>query len=214
MLKRLLQLSDTFMPLLALLAYAPVIKKIRGSLLIIPLYLFVTFSIMFLSNYLADRNINNSYLYHAYSLIELAFFSAFIRKLTNDTNLVIKLMLPVYTVFWLINLLFFEHYLQYNSNSSGVAYVLLIVYALYFFLFLSRSDEILTFQRSPSFWIVSGFLFYAVMNVLITTIYKYTIIMSPEDKILVFNFSYVSNIIKFILITIGVLWYRQKYRSG
>ena len=214
MLKRLLQLSDTFMPLLALLAYAPVIKKIRGKHRIIPLYLFITFCIMFISNYLADRYINNSYLYHTYSLIEIALFSVFIRKLTNDTSLVVKLILPVYTVFCLINLLFFEHYLQYNSNSSGVAYVLLIVYALYFFLFLSRSDEIMTFQKSPSFWIVSGFLFYAVMNVLITTIYKYTIIMSPEDNILVFNFSYVSNIIKFILITIGILWYPQKYQSG
>jgi hypothetical protein len=38
--------------------------------------------------------------------------------------------------------------------------------------------------------------------------------MSPEDKILIFSFSYISNIIKFILITIGILWYPHKYRSG
>lgn len=214
MIKRLLQLSDTIMPLLALLAYIPVIRKIRGEDKIIPLYLLVTFSMMMLSNYMADRSINNSYLYHTYSLLELGLFSIFIRKLTKDSSYILKFLLPVYAFFWLTNLLFLENYLEYNSNSSGIAYLLLIIYSLYFFLFLSRSEEILSFQRSPSFWIVSGFLFYSVLNVLITTIYKYAIFMSPQDKILIFSFSYVSNIIKFILITIGILWYPHKYRSG
>ena len=45
MIKRLLQLSDTIMPLLALLAYIPVIRKIRGEDKIIPLYLLITFFI-------------------------------------------------------------------------------------------------------------------------------------------------------------------------
>ncbi len=214
MIRRLLQLSDTFMPLLALLAYAPVIRKIRGRDKIIPLYLLITFLIMLLSNFMADRYMNNSYLYHAYSLTEIALFSVYIRKLTNDSTSVIKLILPLYTVFWVINLLFFESYLRFNSNSSGIAYLLLIIYSLNYFLFLSRSEEIMSFQKSPAFWIVSGFLFYSVLNVLIATIYKYTFELSPSDKNLVFNFSYVSNIIKFILIIIGVLWYPHKYRSG
>ncbi len=214
MLKRLLQLSDTFMPLLALLAYAPVIRKIQGKDKIIPLYLLVTFFVMLLSNYMADRYINNSYLYHAYSLVELMLFSYYIRNLTNDSGYFIKFILPVYAVFWVINLLFFESYLRFNSNSSGIAYLLLIIYSLNYFLFLSRSEEIMSFQKSPAFWIVSGFLFYSVLNVLIATIYKYTFELSPDDKNLVFNFSYVSNIIKFILIIIGVLWYPHKYRSG
>lgn len=214
MIGRLLQLSDTFMPLLALLAYAPVIRKIQGRDRIIPLYLLITFFVMLLSNYMADRYINNSYLYHAYSLIELALFSHYVRKLTHDSRFLIKFILPLYIVFWTINLLFFESYLRFNSNSSGVAYLLLIIYSLNYFLFLSRSEEIMSFQKSPAFWIVSGFLFYSVLNVLIATIYKYTFELSPGDKNLVFNFSYVSNIIKFILIIIGVLWYPHKYRSG
>ncbi len=92
MIRRLLQLSDTFMPLLALLAYAPVIRKIQGKDKIIPLYLIITFLIMLLSNIMADRYINNSYLYHAYSLIEIALFSHYIRKLTNDSSSLIKLI--------------------------------------------------------------------------------------------------------------------------
>lgn len=214
MIKRLLQLSDTFMPLLALLAYAPVIRKIQGRDRIIPLYLLITFLIMFLSNVMADRYINNSYLYHAYSLIELVFFSIYIRKLTGDSSSLIRFILPLYVLIWITNLLFFESYLKFNSNSSGIAYLMLIIYSLNYFLFLSRSEEIMTFQKSPAFWIVSGFLFYSVLNVLIATIYKYTFELSPSDKNLVFNFSYVSNIIKFILIIIGVLWYPHKYRSG
>jgi hypothetical protein len=214
MLRRLLQLSDTFMPLLALLAYAPVIRRIQGKDKIIPLYLLITFFVMLISNYMADRYINNSYLYHGYSLIELALFSFYIRKLTDDSSSLIKFILPLYALFWTINLLFFESYLRFNSNSSGIAYLLLIIYSLNYFLFLSRSEEIMSFQKSPAFWIVSGFLFYSVLNVLIATIYKYTFELSPSDKNLVFNFSYVSNIIKFILIIIGVLWYPHKYRSG
>jgi membrane-associated HD superfamily phosphohydrolase len=214
MLKRLLQLSDTIMPLLAMLAYLPVIRKIQGKDKIIPLYLLITFFVMLLSNYMADKFINNSYLYHAYSLIEISLFSFYIRKLTNDSNFLIKLILPLYAIFWILNLFFLESYLQFNSNSSGIAYLLLIVYSLNYFLFLSRSEEIMSFQKSPAFWIVSGFLFYSVLNVLIATIYKYAFELSPSDKNLVFNFSYVSNIIKFILIIIGVLWYPHKYRSG
>lgn len=199
------------MPFLALAAYLPIAKKVRREQIIIPLYLFITTGLMFITNYMADRYINNSYLYHLYSLIEVALFLQYIRQLTSK-NWIFNIVFPTYTIFWLINLLFWEHYLEYNSNSSGVAAIVIIFFSLYYFMRLTQSDEIMTFQRSPAFWIVTGFLIYALPTIFVVITYKYPGLLSPAIEEITFDFRNVLNIIKFILITTGVLCsYNGKY---
>lgn len=196
--------SDTVVPALVLLVLLPRYKWVTGGRLL-ALYLLTTVVFAGYSNYLADRDIHNMYLYHVLSLLEAGFLLLLLDRYAKLDRRVLVLTLSFYALFWVVNVVLWEPLSQFNSNSATVLNLLTAFFCFRYFLMLVNTDEILHFQRLPSFWVVSGLLFYCIVAILAISSYKYSDWFSKWDLQLNWRIQLVANLIKYILITIGVL---------
>lgn len=196
--------SDTLFPFLVLLLAVRFYKRIkRGRLLL--LYLLATVLVMGYANYLADRGINNMYLYHVYSLIETVLLLPFIEGFFKPSSRLMWLMLAGYGFVWLVTIFLLEPLTVFNSYSASVSGFLISFFCFRYFLNLINENDILYFQKVPSFWIVSGLLFYAIASILVLSSYRYKDWFSASDIHLIWKIQQVANMIKFILLSIGLL---------
>jgi len=165
------------------------------------------------SNILLVKGIHNMPIYHIGSLGDLLLISYYILSKTGKQNwqrtfFIINI---AYTLFFIINIIFWENLSVFNSNSSVVASLITLCLCMYYLLNLSKSDEILYFQRLPLFWIASGLLIYSAVSMLVLMSYKYFVSMSmfKEGN----HLWYVLDgaiIVKFALISIGLLCHRKR----
>ena len=195
---------DTVFPFLVLLLLLPRFRQVQGGLLMV-LYLAVTVGLMGYSNYLADRTTNNMYLYHLYSLLEAVFLLLLLNKFSGMDRRVLWLTLSFYILFWIANVTLWESLLNFNSNTAAVLNLLTAFFCFRYFLLLIKTNEILYFQKLPSFWIVSGLLFYCIVSILVVSSYKYKDWFSEWDLHLNWRIQQVANIVKYLLISIGIL---------
>lgn len=165
------------------------------------------------SNVLLVYRIHNMPLYHFDSLFEAIFVSQYIlKKITGKESSKAFWAITIgYTVFFIFNVLVLEPITVFNSNSAGVTSLLLIFLSMYYLLNLSKSEEILYFQRLPSFWIVSGFLIYNAVSILVLLSYKYFSFenLNHYADNLWFVLS-AAIIVKFALISIGLLCHKKQ----
>jgi hypothetical protein len=205
--------SDTLFPLLAL--FMLVLLQQHRKYMLLAIYLILTAGIMGYSNYLADRGINNMYLYHLYTLIEIVILLPMIASFSNIKPLAVILSIIIFTAFWIINVWKLEPLTKFNSNSGAVGALLITFFCFHYFLYLIKTDGILNFQKNPGFWIVSGLFFYCVVATFIIGSYKYKDWFSDSVISRRWRIQQVANIIKFILISIGILCcYRRPVMGG
>lgn len=203
--------SDTYMPLLALVTYLLLWNKIGKKELILFYYLALNVVLFYITNVMAQKGIHNVFLYHFYSLTEMAIISFYILRglLGKSLKLVISLVAG-YFILWILNILFLEPLTQFNSNSLTLTNFLLLLLAMYYMLELSKKDEILYFQRLPTFWIVSGFLVGCAISTLSIVAYRFFTLQGRKSEgELAWVIVAVAIIIKFALITIGLLCYKR-----
>jgi hypothetical protein len=196
--------SDTVAPFLVLLVLLPRYRQLPGGGLLV-LYLLTATLFAAYSNYLADRAINNMYLYHSFSLLEAVFMLLLLNRYAKMDGRALWITLIFYALFWVVNVAFWEPLTQFNSNSATVLNLLTAFFCFRYFLSLIKTNDILYFQRLPSFWVVSGLLFYCIVAILALSSYKYKDWFSEMDLKINWRIQLVANIIKYILITIGVL---------
>ena len=204
--------SDTYMPLLALLVFLFVYGSVHGAqkkflLLYIPGSL-VLFAV---TNILGYYKIENLYLYHFYTWFELVIVSHFIIGVTQKrNNFLYPLLIVCFTIFCLADIFLLERPSQFNSNTSTVADIILLVLCMLYILQLTKTDQILYFQKIAAFWFVTAFLVSSAIA--IPLMIKYGLYTSNPK-----NFSEGNNlwsimdltyIIKFVLICMGMLCYK------
>ncbi len=208
----LLLYSDTYMPLITLFIYAGIWKSINRQELVILIYCIFNVIVFALSNILAEKHIHNMPLYHISSLAEIWIISFYILKKITGKNFSPAFFIVniIYTGFFICNIIFWEDLTVFNSNSAGVTSIVILFLCMYYLLKLSKSDEILYFQKLPSFWIISGFLIYNAVSLLVLLSYKYFTYVSTNNEAdhLWFVLS-VAIIVKFALISTGLLCYKR-----
>ncbi|MBG9375263.1 hypothetical protein I5907_03405 [Panacibacter sp. DH6] len=207
-----LNYSDTYMPLLALLASLFFISFMDKKEYLLVAYLSVCFVVFLVTNLLADKGINNMYFYHFFSLFEIALLGYyFIRCLLKKSIVLYWLILGGYTIFWYINIVIFEPLAVFNSNSSVVANLIILLLSMYSLFEISKSEDVLYFQRLPNFWISSAFLVSCALSIFGFVAYKYLQVNNYRDdanRIWLVPLS--SSIIRFVFITIGLLCYKRR----
>ena len=85
------------------------------------------------------------------------------------------LSIPIFTLFWVIMLLFFESFTQFNTYTRPVEALFFIVVAGYM-LYKTNKEDAETIFRMPRFWVASGtmvyfsgmIILYALSNILLT----------------------------------------------
>lgn len=168
-------------------------------------YLFLNVAFMGYSNYLADRGIHNTHIYHFFTIIEAVLIPALINILSPKRFRYHPVIILAFLIFAVINMIIWEPLMSsFNSNAASICNIIISIFCFRYFIELSKNDQVLQFQKLPSFWIVSGFLFYGVVSVLVVSSYRYNDLLSSADTLLTWKIQQVANIIKFVLISIGI----------
>ena len=196
--------SDTVFPFVAFIILVSV-SKVFDNFLLLFAYLLVTVMLMGYSNYLADQAINNMYLYHIYSLIEILIIVPFIGFYAKEDKRVIVLIIFLYCLFWIINIWLFERINAFNSISSAITALIISFFRFRYILHIAIGDDFLFFHRLPVFWIVSGFLFYCITAVIVIGSYKYKHFFHDLDTHVMWRIQQIANVLKYVLISIGII---------
>jgi hypothetical protein len=205
--------DDTYMPLLTLFVYLGLWRKIRSTELLLLIYLIINVIFGTITNVMGFYKINNLAYYHFYTLFEQWFISFYlIRKTLNSRIPKAFFLINIgFTIFWVINILGWEPLNVFNSNTAVISNLILLLLCMYYMLDLSKKEEILYFQKLPSFWIVSGFFIYSALSVLIFAVYKYYVLQNlTEEGNRIYTLIHVTTEVKYILIFVGLLCYRQR----
>ena len=215
-LRQFIRADDMYMPLIALCIFIFMRNKIlkRESLLFIYLLINVVFAAV--TDFMGYYHINNLALYHFYTLFEQWFISYYIIKkiIEKNSSAFYIIINTAFTFFWLLNIYFFEPLNVFNSNTAVISNLLILLFCMYFMLNLSKSEQILFFQKFPPFWIISGFLVYSALSILIFSIYKYYTIQNLTlEGNEVWSLMHITIVAKFVMISFGLLCYKKSFTS-
>jgi len=118
-----------------------------------------------------------------------------------------------YFIYWNVNIGLWESLLEFNSNSASIACLLIIIVCGLYFLSLNDKKELLYFQKLPSFWIMSGFLFYCACSIPVVLAYKYKEIFYDLNINDAWKIQVLGNCVKFVAISYAALC-SYKYQGG
>ncbi|WP_153800042.1 hypothetical protein [Foetidibacter luteolus] len=207
---------DALMPLIALLVYAMLYKRIGNKENLVLVYLVINIVFAGVTNYMGYYNINNLSFYHFYTLFEQLYISGYILyKITGKKFSRLYIIInTVFTLFWLADILYLEDLHGFNSNTATLSGFLILLLCMYYMLQLSKRDEILHFQTSPTFWIISAFLVFSAVSILVFAVYAYYTKYGIEEGRRIFRVMRFTIIAKFIMISIGLLCYYKQRRHS
>lgn len=125
---------------------------------------------------------NNIAIYNFHSIIRLLLFSWFFISLKQPYLTRIKVIIPIlFLAFAIVNFTFFESF--FNKKISSIVHSLeaicLLFYCLQYYLYLLR-EELYSFKKLPSFWIVTGLSLFVVSSF---PIYLYYDVAVARDTI-------------------------------
>ena len=202
--------ADTYGSLIPLVTLLIIFykKKYPGYCIPLAWYFILSIIVFGISNYLADRKINNLLLYNIFAVIELTLVSWFFRKLFAWKNKIFFLVLFFFILFFFFNIAFLEDYSTLNSNVIAVEFMIIIIYCFRYYVLLSKTDKIITFFNEPAFWIVSAFFIYFSTCIMVFVFYKYA---AKIDRRFILDFwmlQVIMYLIKNLLITKGFLCFK------
>lgn len=169
-------IADTVLPSILVCILIPAFKQMPKGLKILFWYLLFSSVIFFISNLLADRSINNLYLYHLYTPVSFIFISLFFYSLRLSVlfNSIIQIVLYPILFFLFFNTIYFEDLSVFDSNAILVTSLLTIIFSItYYILFLVKDYQEINNKMYP-FWIISGFFIYSSGTFIIYYFLKYS----------------------------------------
>ena len=113
---------------------------------------------------LGSRHINNLPLLHFYTLVEFLFILRFFQLILNNLNLLayrlIAILMYLFSVFCIINFIFFQSIFQFNSYPRPIAALIIIGLSMFYFSSRGEPGDQLSWINDPLNWMVSGLLVY------------------------------------------------------
>lgn len=180
-------------------------KHLKRSLL--PLFALFVFSILtdILNRIHMEMKINNSYIFHFFTIIEFVlislFYSLFFKKYFNP--LIINLLILIF---------FIVAFIDYKINglnsidnfSISIESIILTLYSLYLFYYILKNLLFENLLAEPIFWINTAILVYFAGNLLIFVFSSYLIQNAPKTHLLLWAIvhSFI-NIIYNVFLSIG-----------
>ncbi len=133
------------------------------------LLILVTVLVEVISRVLWDKRMNNLSVYHFYTIIEFLLIVNIYRKELSIlfSKLFFTIMGILFTVFAIVNTLFFQDLNTFNSNATTVLGLLVIFFALSYFYALLKEVKYSALENNPMFWVNSGFLIYFSSNLIL-----------------------------------------------
>ncbi|WP_299259424.1 hypothetical protein [uncultured Aquimarina sp.] len=150
---------------------------------------------------------NNLPLYHFYAVIEFVLIINIYRIVLSKifSKQVFIILGVAFTIFAIMNTLFFQNLNTFNSNVTTLMGLLVIFLALSYFYALLKEVKYSALETNPMFWINAGFLIYFSSNLILFFINNNMFKGSTEASYLVWGLHAIVNIVLTIFYTIA-LW--------
>lgn len=105
---------------------------------------------------------NNMFVFHFFVLAETIILSIYFRTFTQNQKLrfLYLIIALVFSIFYAIDLTFWESIKEYPAISSTVKCILVILFCITFFIQLFQKSEVINLLEYPHFWMVSGLLLF------------------------------------------------------
>lgn len=174
----------------------------------------LTFIVELIANLLWRNKMNNLPIYHFYTVFELLLIlNIYITVLKHPFSKKFFVFIGIgFTVFAIINTLYFQDLTTFNSNTTTLLGILVIFLALSYFYTLLKEVKYSALESNPMFWINSGFLIYFSSNLTLFFINNNIFKGSTEASYLVWGLHAIVNIILIVFYTIAV-WVNPKKLS-
>lgn len=122
---------------------------------------------------------SNNFLYNFFSIVRLYLFSWFFISLGQRFMHRVKILIPiVFTIFYLINFIFYEDFFNYwmlSSRLLATESALLLFFCLQYFFFLLLEDRPASLRKYPGFWVVAGLSIYMAVSFFVFLFFNYMI---------------------------------------
>jgi hypothetical protein len=215
---QLIRYSNTLLPLISIFFFILLWKHIKKQDRSLLQYVVFSFILFGSCSIVEGYNENKLPLYNIYSLAELSFVSHYILKLIfkKPFTRAYFIITASYFVFWLSNIIFFEPMSVFNVNSALLANLIILLLCMYYLLILSAREEILYFQKFTAFWIVSGFLIYAAISLLVFISNAYINFGAATKETETGQFLVISSIaiiVKYVFMVAGLICYKHNSKS-
>lgn len=155
---------DMIFMMLSLLAGCIVFFRRDTGIYLRVLVFFLLYTIIneWVAGFFWDSEGGTNLLYNIYNIVNgscyLFILYSFIRQ--RKVKRVVLFIVLSYFAFALLNLFFFQGLKTFNTISFAISSLLVILLCVYYFLELFLLTHYVYLVREPSFWIVTGLLFY------------------------------------------------------
>ncbi len=142
-------------------------------------------------------------------LIIGSFYLLWFRFLIKDRKKrqAILFMFLTLMLFFIINSMFIEPFLEIQNYTFGVAAIFVILTILLFFIEILNTEKILQFERSVYFWFSLGILIFWAPFIPLWFTNEYFGFLGPTYVISIF----VLNLLMHLFFIIGILWSKRKF---
>ncbi|WP_316821507.1 hypothetical protein [Pedobacter gandavensis] len=187
------------------------VKSYPKELKVITLYLSSIAIIGAYSAYLWTHLQNNLPVLHIYTMVEFTTIMLFYQVIFK--NYIPKrsfwLVIGIFLVFCLLNATYIQDWKIFNTYPRTLESILVISASLYYYYKITRQSLYTQIEKSPVFWINTGFFIYFSGSFLLFTISNYILPYSFKFNMMVWQFHAFLSIVNNILIFIG-LWQHKK----
>ena len=120
-------------------------------------------------------NAHNLYLYHINCAISFIILSSYFKRTLTlkKINLITVTTLIVFFLFFIIDIIRWESFDTFNSNSLGLASFILIAYCFLYYLEQILHPTTISITKSKDFWYVTGIFTYYASNFFIFISYNW-----------------------------------------
>lgn len=187
------------------------VKSYPKELKVVTLYLVSTAILGFYSAYLWAQHKNNLPVLHVYTMVEFTTIMLFYQAIFKEyfAKYWAWLVIAVFLVFCLVNATFIQDWKIFNTYPRTIESILVISASLYYYYKITRQTLYNQIEKSPVFWVNTGFFIYFSGSFLLFTISNYILPFSFKFNMMVWQFHAFLSIVNNILIFIG-LWQHKK----
>lgn len=206
-------IADTILPLISLLILGSSYKKLTAAVRIIFYYLIIVVAVFLYSNILADRQINNLFLYHLFTPIEVAFVAWFISKsfVPYVPARLVALIFGSIVLTSIFNVFAYESISTMDLNMKILSNFIILAMCLFSFVDVVKAKERVMQIQLSHFLFLFGFFIYAASSIIIYSYFNYKNYHGKELSNMLWSFHDNILIVKYLLfITASILCIRTK----
>ena len=122
--------------------------------------------------------------------------------------------LGVYLQSFILITIYVQGFFEYQTLMWVITAIIMIIYSISYFFYSLSTIPTANIYGSTYIWINSGVLIYFCLNLFLFIMGNYVLTeLPPEMSLLIWSFHNVNNIIKNVLFSIGIYFYRKKIAS-